>query len=347
MPPQCALNVDLAGRYAKWLVAQKYAAGTRSQYCLAVQEYSKFLGKKSFTKSTHFDVQEFIADRAKLGRSARTLRSLLYALRIFFDFLNLGGLIAWTPPRMIRPRQLEPRVPRVLTREQVNRLFAGTRTRFERAVLETLYGTGCRAGELRSMRIEDIDFVRRRIRVRGKVGDRYVNFNPRVLHSLRRYIGGRRNGYLFVENRPLQQILPVQTKSGAWRCRWRIFDEKGKVTGFRGGFVKASENLTYLQAVIHFAQLASGDRIHRPQGVHPISLALIDRTVRHVGVRVGLKVFPYCLRHSFATHFLDKGADIRVIQQFLGHRDIRCTQIYTHVSKELVDQTFRRYHPRA
>jgi len=131
------LNIDLAGRYAKWLVAQKYAAGTRNQYCLAVKEYSDFLDAKSFTKSTHFDVQEFIADRAKLGRSARTLRSLLYALRIFFDFLNLGGLIVWTPPRMIRPRQLEPRVPRVLTREQVNRLFAGTRNKFERAVLET------------------------------------------------------------------------------------------------------------------------------------------------------------------------------------------------------------------
>lgn len=57
--------------------------------------------------------------------------------------------------------------------------------------------------------------------------------------------------------------------------------------------MKASEKLTYLQAVIHFAQLASGDRIHRPQGVHPISLALIDRTVRQAGVRVGLKVFPY------------------------------------------------------
>ena len=347
MSQPCALNSEFASRYAKWLLAQKYAAGTRSQYCLAVKEYSDFLGAKSFTKSTHFDVQEFIADRAKPGRSARTLRSLLYALRIFFDFLNLGGLIAWTPPRMIRPRQLEPRVPRVLTREQVNRLFSGTRTKFERAVLETLYGTGCRAGELRSMRIEDIDFVRRRIRVRGKVGDRFVNFTSRVLHSLRGYIGGRRNGYLFVENRRLQQILPVQTKSGAWRCRWRIFDENGKVAGFRGGFVKASKHLTYLQAVIHFAQLASGDRIHRPQGVHPISLALIDRTVRQVGVRVGLKVFPYRLRHSFATHFLDKGADIRVIQQLMGHRDIRCTQIYTHVSRKLVDKTFRRYHPRA
>jgi integrase len=57
------------------------------------------------------------------------------------------------------------------------------------------------------MRIEDIDFVRRRIRVRGKVGDRFVSFTTRVLHSLRRYIGGRRSGYLFVENRPSSRFF--------------------------------------------------------------------------------------------------------------------------------------------
>jgi site-specific recombinase XerD len=347
MDSSCALNVVLASRYAKWLVAQNYALVTRRQYSQAVRDYSLFLGKKRFTKSTHFDVQEYMAARAKEGASGRTLRGALYALRIFFDFLSLGGLVMWVPPRLVRPRPLERRIPRVLTKEQVNRLFAGTRTRFERAVLETLYGTGCRTGELRSMRIEDVDFVQRRIRVRGKRGERFVQFTSRVLRSLRRYMGGRRSGYVFVENRPLQQILPVQTQSGAWRCRWRVFDDSGKVLGFRGGFVKASEDLTYLQAVIHFAKAASKDRIHRPLGLSPISLAMIDRTVRQVGVRVGIKVFPYCLRHSFATHFLDKGADIRVIQQLMGHADIRCTQVYADVSKDLAEQTFRKYHPRA
>jgi len=341
------LNEVLSRRYSQWLVAQRYAPPTRSQYCLAVREYSLFLGKKPFTKSTHFDVQEFLAMRAKQGASARTLRAVLYSLRIFFDFLNLGGLIHWVPPRLVRPRPSKPILPLVLSKEQVNKLFTGTRSRFERAILETLYGTGCRAGELRSMRAEDVDFVRRRIRVRGKRGDRFVRFTSRVLHSLRRYLAGRTSGYLFIENRQLQQILPRRTSSGAWVCRWRVFDETGKMERFAGGFVKASENLSYQQALMHFAQLASRDRIHRPLGVHPISLGLIDKTVRGVGVRVGIKVFPYCLRHSFATHFLDKGADIRVIQEFMGHADIRCTQVYTHVSKELAEQTFRKFHPRA
>lgn len=347
MALSCALNIELASRYARWLVAQKYALCSRVQYSRAVREYAAFLGKKPFTKSTHFDCQEYLAERAKQGASHRTLRGLLFSLRIFFDFLNLGGLVMWVGPRLVRPRPLKPVLPKVLTKEQITRLFAGTRTQFERAVLETLYGTGCRTGELRTMRIEDVDFSQKRIRVRGKRGDRFVKFTGRVLRSIRRYLGGRTSGYIFAQNRPMQQIQPRRTSSGAWVCNWRVFDEDGIREKFGGGFVKASKNFSYQQAVIHFAKLASRDRIHRPLGLQPISMGLIDRTVRQVGLRTGIRVFPYCLRHSFATHFLDNGADVRVVQELLGHANICSTQVYAHVSKRLADQTFRKYHPRA
>jgi len=338
--------MTLCNRYDQWLTAQKYAPVTRRQYSREVENYGKFLDSKSFTASTHFDVQEYLASRATNGACTRTLRGALYSLRIFFDFLNLGGLVHWVPPRLIHPRQPRECVPRVLSKQQVKKLFASTRNRLERALLETLYGTGCRTGEVRTMRIEDIDFTNCRIRVRGKSGTRFVMFTPRVLHALRAYLAGRQTGYVFVESRGLQQILPVRTKSGAWRCRWRYFDENGKVLGFHGGFVRSSVNLSYLDAVIHFANLAKPDRIHRPIGIHPISLALIDRTVRQVGLRAGIRVFPYCLRHSFATHLLDNGADIRVIQELMGHANIHSTQGYTKVSKELAAQTVRKFHPR-
>jgi len=155
MKSSCALNMDLASRYSKWLLAQKYALVTRNQYSKAVRDYAQFLGEKRFADSNHFDVQEYIAVRETQGMSARALRGSLYALRIFFDFLNLGGLVMWVAPRLVRSRPLQPRVPRVLTKDQVGRLFTRTRTLFERAVLETLYGTGCRTGELLSMRIKD------------------------------------------------------------------------------------------------------------------------------------------------------------------------------------------------
>lgn len=133
-----ALNMDLASRYSKWLLAQKYALVTRNQYSKAVRDYAQFLGEKRFADSNHFDVQEYIAARATQGMSARALRGSLYALRIFFDFLNLAGLVMWVAPRLVRSRPLQPRVPRVLIKDQVGRLFTGTRTLFERAVLETL-----------------------------------------------------------------------------------------------------------------------------------------------------------------------------------------------------------------
>lgn len=341
-----ALNHDLANRYERWLVAQRYADSTRRQYSRAVREYSEFLGNKSFTRSTHFDVQEFIADRATSNASARTLRGLLFSLRIFFDFLSLGGLVQWSPPRLVRPCKVKPTVPKCLTTDQIAKLFASTRNIFELSVLEVLFGTGCRTGELCAMRVEDVDFPRRRILVRGKRGERFVMFASPVLNSLRRYLGGRKFGYLIVDNKRLQRIIPMRTRSGAWHCNWRGFDDQGEVIARRYGFIKASENLSYLQALKRFLRLASKDRIHRPVGIHPVSSGLIERAVRTVGLRAGVEVFPYRLRHSFATHLLDNGADIRVIQELMGHANIRSTQTYASVSKTLVERTFRRCHPR-
>ena len=342
-----AFNAEIASRYDRWLMAQKYALSTRRQYGRAVREYSRFLGKKSFTRSTHFDIQEFIAARAEQDNaSARTLRGLLFALRIFFDFLCMGELVQWVPPRLVRPRAALPSLPRVLRADEVNKLFAFTKSKFERTVLEVLYGTGCRTGELCSMRVEDVDFAKKRILVRGKRGERFVLFTSRVLNCLKEYLEGRKNGYLFADNKRVQRILPRQTRSGAWHFHWRVFNEEGEVVARRDGFVKASENLDYSQAVSYFSRLAGKERIRRPVGIRPVTSGLIDRAVRTVGLRAGVRVFPYCLRHSFATHLLDNGADIRVIQELMGHANIQSTEVYARISKPLIERTLRRCHPR-
>jgi integrase/recombinase XerD len=157
-------------------------------YTRAVREYVKFLGGRFATQSNHLDVQEFLAEQAAKGILPRTVLYKLYSVRVFFDFLSLGGLINWSPPRIVHMRRVERRVPPVLTVKQVRRLFRAVRTIHERALLEVLYGTGCRTGEVRTMLIEDIDFVRRRIRVRGKVGTRFVMFSKHVGTALRRYM---------------------------------------------------------------------------------------------------------------------------------------------------------------
>jgi len=340
-------NLELAARFKRWLLVQKYSINTRLLYCRAVAGFTAFIGNRSILTTNHFDIQEYLSKLASKDISSLSLRNYLYSLRIYFDFLSLGGLLKWSPPRIVQTRVVGRYVPKVLTVEDVRKVFGAARTTHERALLEVLYGTGCRTSEARTMRIEDIDFKRRRIRVIGKSGFRVVMFPRHVAGPIRRYIAGRTSGFLFVEARKLQSLCPAPVASGAWRCRWRKYDSTGHFVGWGNGFIRASEHYNYQQALAEFSKQAAHDRIHRPIGSRPLSSTALQSLVRKVATRVGVKAHPYAFRHTFATHLLDNGADIRVIQELMGHRSIRSTQAYTHVSKsKLVRNTLDKCHPR-
>ena len=341
------INAELAERYDRWLVAQHYAAQTRYIYGRSVGNFLSFLKPRSVLKTTHLDVQEYLGRCAASGRSAKDVRGQLYAIRVFFDFLNLGGLIKWVPPRMVKLRRSPRHLPRVLTHGELQKLFHGAQTLHERTLLEVLYGTGCRTGEVRNMRIEGIDFVQRRLKVHGKGSERILLFTPRVKRFLTRYLGARTSGYVFVDQKPPQRIRPQHTKYGQWQCHWKIYDDKGEHILTKCGFIAAREKLSYKQAVKRFSQLAKNDNLLRPRGLRPLSDAAIQSAVHKIGLRVGLKVNPYSFRHTLATHLLDNGADVRIIQELLGHSSIRSTQVYLHVSKKQVQRVFDRCHPRS
>jgi integrase len=279
-----ALNGELVKRYERWLVVQRYAFQTRYHYGRSVRRFSAFRRNKGVLETTHFDVQEYLACCAAAGASPKGIRSELYALRVFFDFLNLGGLVKWVPPRMVKLRRLPRHVPKFLTQEQLRRILAATRTRHERALVEVLYGTGCRTGELRTMQIEDIDFDERRIRVKGKAGTRMLMFTATAGRALRLYLGERREGYVFVDQKPPQRIRPQRTKYGQWQCNWKIYDERGIHVLSKNGFVGAREGLNFNQAVSYFSKMAEHDRMLRPVGLRPLSIAAIQIAVHKIGV---------------------------------------------------------------
>jgi integrase/recombinase XerC len=315
-------------------------------YSRSVREYLKFLNGRLATLSTHFDVQEFLAEQAARGILPRTVLYKLYSIRIFFDFLCLGGLITWTPPRVVQMRAVQRQVPHVLTIQEVRRLFRATKTPHERALLEVFYGTGCRTDEVRTMLVEDIDYVRRRIKVRGKVGARFVLFSPRVEGALRRYIGTRRHGYVFVEQKPLQSYRPnVTSMLGGWKCRWKVYDSGGKISAIRNCSLLPKARMDYQQAWAHFAKVAKRDEAQRPLGSRPLAHATIQKAVQRVGLRAGVRINPRNFRHTFATHLLDNGADLRIVQELMGHTNIHSTQLYTHISKNVVQRAFERYYP--
>ena len=341
-----ALNGELTNRFSRWLGVQGYSSCVLYKYPRTVRQFTKFMGQTNILKVTHFDVQEFLAESAGLGKTPKAIRDQLYALRVFFDFLNLGGLIKWVPPRQVKMRPLKRHVPKVLTEAQLRKVFVAAKTERERALVELLYGTGCRTGELQTMRIENIDFNQRRIRVSGKSGIRVLLFTATAAKALRTYLGARETGFVFVDQKPLQRIRPQRSPNGQWHCNWKTYDDKGRHVLTKSGFIAAREKLGYRDAVAYFSNLAKNDRLLRPLGLRPLSHSAIQLAVHKIGLRAGIRINPYSFRHTFATHLLDNGADLRVIQELLGHNSIRSTQVYAHVSKKQLQRTFDQCHPR-
>lgn len=346
MPSTGEFNADLASRFARWLRAQGYTANTNRYYLASVVSLCQFLDHIPATEVTHLDIRDFLASIAQRRLKQATIWRAMSALRCFFDFLNMGGLMNWSPPRFVRLRRLKRTVPRVLTEKQIRLLLSGARDLHERTMIEVLYGTGARPGEVRSMRVEDVDLVARRIRVLGKCGYRYVLF-PRAISSyLRRYIGKRKSGYLFVARSLSRRVNLISTANGAWRSYFYKYDPAVKRSHRVPWYVPKREGLTYDQALRRLKRDIPDTIRDLSIGKKPLACVTVRWVVMRVGLKVGIRVNPQLLRHTFATHLLDHGADIRMIQKMLGHISVATTQKYTHVSMKQVQKVLDKCHPR-
>lgn len=247
----------------------------------------------SMASSDH--AASFLAELRDSGRyRASTLGQVVSCLRGYYSWRcdrQRGGYNPWAAVR--RPHTTE-KVPRVLTVDQVGRLLAASRLSTardarDRAILQTLYATGCRCEEVCRIRLRDIDPDRGRVILHGK-GDkeRMAFLTPDAIAAIRAYL------------------------------RWLPADQGPASPLF--------------------------------QSLH--GKALYKELVRDIVARAGRRaklghVHPHMLRHAYATHLLEGGADLRVVQELLGHARIQTTQIYTHVSKDRLQQAYARAHPMA
>ena len=224
----------------------------------------------------------------------------LVAVKIFYRYLQLEGVIQESVAELLGSQKLWQRVPQVLTPGQVDRFLRAPRKtdtywRRDRAVLELLYATGCRASELSHLNLEDLYLDQGFCRCHGK-GDkqRLVPLSDYAIDVVREYLR---------EERPhlAGDRLPPPT--------WVILSRSGR-------------------------------RLRREA---------IWELVKKYAVRVGVprSVSPHTMRHSFATHLLAGGADLRQVQEMLGHANITTTQIYTHVDASRLQRIHRQFHPRA
>jgi integrase/recombinase XerC len=227
----------------------------------------------------------------------------LASLRTFFQFLIRESVIESNPAKMVATPKIERKIPNHLSMEEAVRFVESPDAntdlgRRDRAILEFLYATGIRVGELVSLNLRDIDFRERLVRVTGKrKKQRIVPFGEPALQALMHY---------------LEESRPVFLAG----CPESERDDQAVFLHRRGGRLTTRSVGRMIDKYISLCA-----------DVHNIS--------------------PHGLRHTFATHLLDSGADLRDIQELLGHARLSTTQIYTQVSMEKMIDVYSKAHPKA
>jgi integrase/recombinase XerC len=284
-------------KFINYLEVEKNASEhTLLNYHKDLEEFAAFINSDDLRAVTHLKLRTWLAYLKKKDYAKSTIARKLASLRSFFKFCVRENFIETNPAVSLATPKQEKKLPNFLTEAEVIKLLeapdaateAGLR---DRAILETLYSTGMRVGELVALNYENIDFISGVIKVRGKgKKERLVPVGESALKAIKAYLDKR-----VVPDGESKRVLFLNKR---------------------------------------------GRRINQ-------------RTIRRV-IEKYIKVFcaktgisPHTLRHSFATHLLDRGADLRSVQELLGHANLSTTQIYTHITAQRLKEVYNKAHPRA
>ncbi|MEX0716486.1 MAG: tyrosine recombinase XerC [Planctomycetaceae bacterium] len=266
-------------------------------------------------------LRAYVAHLHDGGYARTTIARRLASLRSFFRYCCRDGLADANPAQALRTPRLGRKLPHFLSTEQVAQLLEappanepmGLR---DRAILETMYSAGLRVAELVGLDLDDWDRDANVLRVRGKGRkERIAPIGSYAVRALDRWLEVREPG----TQKGDRSIFPSKSNSGAAGPR-------------ENGPVPFSERALFLN---RFGRRLTTRSIGRMLEKHLAATGLDQLTS------------PHTLRHSFATHLLDGGADLRSVQELLGHKSLTTTQIYTHVSTRRLRETYEQAHPHA
>jgi len=321
--------IDHLKAFLKFLALNRNAsAHTVRAYESDLTQFIGFVAAQADRKKADLDpaqldreaVRGFLADRHKQKDSRATAARKLAAVRTFLQYLRRESIIDDDPGALVATPKRDIRMPAHLSEAEMTALLdapAGDTplSRRDRAILELFYASGLRLSEVAGLDMDDVDVGSKRVRVLGKGRrERLVPFNSSTQRALREYVKDR-TALVGQEGRERRERREAQEgherrPSRHSRARDPLF------VNYRG------TRLT----------VRSIDRIVR-------------KYVAASSTRMGIS--PHALRHSFATHLLQRGADLRVIQELLGHANLSTTQRYTHVNAAQLLDVYRKAHPRA
>ena len=290
--------------YLQW--EKNYSRHTLKNYESDLKQFTRYLkvgmtGEIPLEDLDHITIRDFLGHLVGKGNGKRTVARKLSTLRSFFSFLHRKEELPSNPAKLVATPRLPVRTPQVLTIGQMEKLLSlpdlsTNRGQRDRAILEVLYGTGVRVGELVGLNLASLALREALLRVRGKgKKERLVPFGRPAAQALREYLP--------IRNRIVQgQRSPRLTEA--------------LVVNLRGGRLTARSVQRILESYVQ--------RCSSSMSAHP-----------------------HLLRHTCATHLLNNGADLRSIQELLGHKSLSTTQKYTHLAVDELIRIYRSSHPKA
>lgn len=287
--------------FLDYIINQKnYSNNTFKNYKIDILEFGGYLDKEGINYlDVDYDfIKGYLMELYNRKLSRNSVARKLSSLRSFYKYLFNNNLIKTNPFKYVSTPKKEKRLPKYLGVEELEIIFntpnvntpLGQR---DKLILEILYATGIRVGELVNIKLSDIDFYKKEIRVLGKGNKERIDpFGDYCLDAIN----------LFLEDGRKKILNKHHTT-----CEYLIINEQGKKITTRG--------------------------VEK----------LIDNIVKQASLKK--HVSPHMLRHTFATHLLNEGCDIRTVQELLGHESLESTQIYTHVSNERLRAVYLKCHP--
>ncbi len=271
---------------------------TQRVYREDLERYEEFLEGRDPDQADASDIRSFAAGLIAEGKAGSSVNRALSTLRGYYRYRVRFGGVKLDPGREVENLPSERALPRFMFEEDTAEFLSGVDgVRFadlrDRAILETLYSTGCRVSEAVGLRLDRFDSMRCSARVLGKGGkERLVFFGSKAREAVANYLPAR---------------AAILRKAG-------LEDHGFLFVNVRGSHIST----------------------HGVQN-------LLEKRRLSAGMRT--RVTPHSFRHSFATHLVAAGADIRVVQEMLGHANVSTTQVYTHVDMERLRKVYELAHP--
>lgn len=290
-------------------------------------KFYHWLGSRSIPELVIQDLSEYAEELRGLNLTPSSIARKITSLRVFFRFLQSQGVLKRNLVELLGSQKLWERLPTVLSPGQIDRLLIEPQEGIDelwirdRAILEFCYATGCRASEVVNLKLEDVWLDRSCCRCVGKGSkERIVHLGDSAIRAFQYW---------------MRDLYPVLLrKAEINRYKEKISTQKHILKNIENNNLRTSNSQQY-------AFLSRSGKKFRREALWEL--------VKKYALRIGAPstISPHTLRHSFATHLLQGGADLRQVQEMLGHESIATTQIYTHIETTRLKQVYNQNHPRA